>query len=98
MNISNAALLGLKTDLDIVNGTKYSTALTIFFVPYIIAEVYSVYLSRDVYNSDDYVAGAVEYSSEKVEASCVVVGLHGTVWVHHDDAGEIIPFFFTGLH
>ncbi|QKX60879.1 uncharacterized protein TRUGW13939_08025 [Talaromyces rugulosus] len=39
VNISNAALLGLKTDLDIVNGTKYNTALTIFFVPYIIFEV-----------------------------------------------------------
>lgn len=39
MNISNAAILGLKDDLDIATGTKYNTALTIFFVPYIIFEV-----------------------------------------------------------
>lgn len=39
MNISNAAILGLKEDLDIVHGTKYNTALTIFFVPYIIFEI-----------------------------------------------------------
>lgn len=39
MNISNAAILGLKEDLDIVHGTKYNTALTIFFVPYVIFEI-----------------------------------------------------------
>jgi hypothetical protein len=39
VNISNAAILGLKEDLDIVDGTKYNTALTIFFVPYIIFEI-----------------------------------------------------------
>lgn len=39
VNISNAAVLGLKEDLDIVHGTKYNTALTIFFVPYIIFEI-----------------------------------------------------------
>ncbi|KAJ5794752.1 Major facilitator superfamily domain general substrate transporter [Penicillium paradoxum] len=39
VNISNAAILGLKEDLDIVEGTKYNTALTIFFVPYIIFEI-----------------------------------------------------------
>lgn len=39
VNISNAAVLGLKEDLDIVHGTKYNTALTIFFVPYILFEI-----------------------------------------------------------
>ncbi|CAI7569993.1 unnamed protein product [Penicillium glandicola] len=39
VNISNAAILGLKQDLNIVDGTKYNTALTIFFVPYIIFEI-----------------------------------------------------------
>ncbi|PWY85734.1 putative MFS transporter [Aspergillus sclerotioniger CBS 115572] len=39
VNISNAAVLGLQKDLDIVNGTKYNTALTIFFVPYVIFEI-----------------------------------------------------------
>ncbi|KKA21914.1 hypothetical protein T310_4078 [Rasamsonia emersonii CBS 393.64] len=38
VNISNAALFHLKQDLNIVDGTKYNTALTIFFVPYIIFE------------------------------------------------------------
>jgi len=39
VNISNAAILGLKKELDIETGNKYNTALTIFFVPYIIAEI-----------------------------------------------------------
>ncbi|EAW08971.1 putative MFS transporter [Aspergillus clavatus NRRL 1] len=39
VNISNAAILGLQEDLNIESGTKYNTALTIFFVPYIIFEI-----------------------------------------------------------
>ncbi|KAL2787314.1 Peroxin-3-domain-containing protein [Aspergillus keveii] len=39
VNISNAKVLGLAEDLHIVEGTKYNTALTIFFVPYIIFEI-----------------------------------------------------------
>jgi hypothetical protein len=39
VNISNAAILGLQEDLKIETGTKYNTALTIFFVPYIIFEI-----------------------------------------------------------
>ena len=39
VNISNAALFNLKTDLHIETGTKYNTALTIFFVPYVLFEV-----------------------------------------------------------
>jgi len=39
VNISNAAILGLKSDLNLETGTKYNTALTIFFVPYIIVEI-----------------------------------------------------------
>ncbi|KAJ6072369.1 hypothetical protein N7467_010454 [Penicillium canescens] len=39
VNISNAAILGLKEDLNITEGTKYNSALTIFFVPYILFEV-----------------------------------------------------------
>ncbi|KAL4754285.1 hypothetical protein BDW72DRAFT_166525 [Aspergillus terricola var. indicus] len=39
VNISNAAALGLKDDLDIAEGTKYNTALTIFFVPYVLFEI-----------------------------------------------------------
>lgn len=39
VNISNAVLFGLETDLDIAAGTKYNTALTIFYVPYIIFEI-----------------------------------------------------------
>lgn len=39
VNISNAVLFGLQQDLDIQTGTKYNTALTIFFIPYIIFEV-----------------------------------------------------------
>ncbi|KAK2801690.1 hypothetical protein FQN50_007603 [Emmonsiellopsis sp. PD_5] len=39
VNISNAAIFGLRKDLDIEDGTKYNTALTIFFVPYILFEI-----------------------------------------------------------
>lgn len=39
VNISNAAVLGLREDLNIVDGMKYNTALTIFFVPYVIFEI-----------------------------------------------------------
>ncbi|PYI22198.1 putative MFS transporter [Aspergillus violaceofuscus CBS 115571] len=39
VNISNAAVLGLQKDLNIVTGTKYNTALTIFFVPYVLFEI-----------------------------------------------------------
>ncbi|GFF82231.1 uncharacterized transporter C1002.16c [Aspergillus udagawae] len=39
INIGNAAVLGLKEELHIETGTKYNTALTIFFVPYIIFEI-----------------------------------------------------------
>lgn len=39
VNISNAALLGLKEDLNIETGMKYNIALTIFFVPYVVFEI-----------------------------------------------------------
>ncbi|KAL5362759.1 major facilitator superfamily domain-containing protein [Aspergillus floccosus] len=39
VNISNAAVLGLQEDLNIVDGMKYNTALTIFFVPYVLFEI-----------------------------------------------------------
>ncbi|KAJ5099376.1 hypothetical protein N7532_006377 [Penicillium argentinense] len=39
VNISNAAILGLTKELDLETGNKYNTALTIFFVPYIICEI-----------------------------------------------------------
>ncbi|PYH91644.1 MFS general substrate transporter [Aspergillus ellipticus CBS 707.79] len=39
VNISNAATLGMESELHIEQGTKYNTALTIFFVPYIIFEI-----------------------------------------------------------
>ena len=38
VNIANAKSFGLVKDLDLT-GVEYNTALTIFFVPYIIAEV-----------------------------------------------------------
>ncbi|RPB08151.1 MFS general substrate transporter [Morchella conica CCBAS932] len=38
VNISNAAIFGLKEDLGL-GGVEYNTALTIFFVPYIICEI-----------------------------------------------------------
>lgn len=37
--MGNAALLGLKEELNMETGTKYNTALAIFFVPYVIFEI-----------------------------------------------------------
>lgn len=39
VNISNAAIFGLQKDLNIATGTKYNTALTVFFIPYVLLEV-----------------------------------------------------------
>ncbi|PYH42056.1 putative MFS transporter [Aspergillus saccharolyticus JOP 1030-1] len=49
VNISNAAVLGLQKDLDIVTGTKYNTALTIFFVPYVLFEIPSNLLLKKLH-------------------------------------------------
>jgi hypothetical protein len=39
-NIANATIFGLREDLGIAPGsTEYNTALTIFFVPYILFEI-----------------------------------------------------------
>lgn len=37
--MGNAAILGLTEDLNIEKGMKYNTALTIFFVPYVLFEI-----------------------------------------------------------
>ncbi|KAL2811982.1 major facilitator superfamily domain-containing protein [Aspergillus granulosus] len=39
VNIGNAAVLGMREDLNITSGTKYNAALMIFFIPYILFEI-----------------------------------------------------------
>ncbi|KAH7085139.1 major facilitator superfamily domain-containing protein [Paraphoma chrysanthemicola] len=39
VNIANANVFGLSTELNIVDGNKYNNALVIFFVPYILFEI-----------------------------------------------------------
>ncbi|EEP79537.1 conserved hypothetical protein [Uncinocarpus reesii 1704] len=39
VNISNAVIFKLREDLNITTGTQYNTALTIFFVPYVLFEI-----------------------------------------------------------
>ncbi|KAL5050948.1 hypothetical protein BDW71DRAFT_194064 [Aspergillus fruticulosus] len=46
VNIGNAAVLGMRDDLDMVKGTKYNAALMIFFIPYILFEIPSNVLLR----------------------------------------------------
>ncbi|KAK9427140.1 major facilitator superfamily domain-containing protein [Lipomyces doorenjongii] len=46
VNIANAALFGMKKDLDLQIGNRYNVALTIFFVPYILCEVPSNMLMK----------------------------------------------------
>ncbi|GMM45465.1 hypothetical protein DAPK24_020400 [Pichia kluyveri] len=45
VNISNAKVYGIEKQLDL-HGNQYATALTVFFVPYIIFEVISNYLIK----------------------------------------------------
>ena len=47
VNISNANVYGMASDLNLV-GNQYNTALTIFFVPYILSEVPSNYFLKKV--------------------------------------------------
>lgn len=47
VNISNANVYGLATDLNL-RGHEYNTALTIFFVPYIVSEIPSNYLLKSL--------------------------------------------------
>ncbi|OJJ56092.1 hypothetical protein ASPSYDRAFT_183076 [Aspergillus sydowii CBS 593.65] len=39
VNIGNAAVLGMREDLAMVDGTKYNAALMIFFIPYVVFEI-----------------------------------------------------------
>ncbi|KAL3472261.1 major facilitator superfamily domain-containing protein [Aspergillus californicus] len=39
VNIGNAAVLGMRDDLNIATGTRYNAALMIFFIPYILFEI-----------------------------------------------------------
>lgn len=39
VNISNAAIFGLREELNLNIGTRYNTVLVIFFVPYILFEI-----------------------------------------------------------
>lgn len=45
INIGNAVIYGLENDLNLV-GTQYNTALTVFFVPYIVFEIPSNIILR----------------------------------------------------
>jgi MFS family permease len=45
VNISNAKVYGMAEDLNLT-GTQYNTALTIFFVPYVVCEIPSNYLLK----------------------------------------------------
>ncbi|KAK9461010.1 major facilitator superfamily domain-containing protein [Lipomyces oligophaga] len=46
VNISNATLYNLKEDLNLTEGDRYNTVLTVFFVPYILFEVPSNMLMK----------------------------------------------------
>ncbi|KAK9335600.1 hypothetical protein V1521DRAFT_344366, partial [Lipomyces starkeyi] len=44
VNIANAALFGMKKDLDLQIGNRYNVALTIFFVPSVCSSVILPYM------------------------------------------------------
>lgn len=88
VNISNAAILGLKSELDLTTGTKYNTALTIFFVPYILLEIPSNILLKKLKPHvwctflDPGASGADE--EQKVDMFLYSVALY--VWLWSRDA------------
>lgn len=86
VNISNAVLFGLQQDLDIQTGTKYNTALTIFFVPYIIFEVPDPYISRG-FSELMMRIDPIKHTAKKTQAACLVVVLYGNVWFRYGHAG-----------
>lgn len=47
VNIGNAAIFGLKEDLNL-GGVEYNVALTIFFIPYILFEIPSNLILKKV--------------------------------------------------
>ncbi|CAK9441511.1 uncharacterized protein LODBEIA_P53790 [Lodderomyces beijingensis] len=67
VNISNANLYGLSTDLNLT-GTQYNTALTLFFVPYIFFEVAGNYAIK-------YFKPHVWLSGSVFLFGCITVGM-----------------------
>jgi MFS family permease len=47
-NIGNAAIDGLKTDLDIATGTKFNIALLVFYIPYILVDIPSNWIVKRI--------------------------------------------------
>lgn len=76
VNISNAEIFGLREDLDLGDGTKYNTALTIFFVPYVIFEVRCqfvyTFIRRDLVLKSAHMIDSFECPSEEIATSRVV--------------------------
>lgn len=77
MNISNAVIFNLKEDLDIVEGTKYNTALTIFFVPYVLFEVWSNVAGGNGCGGlilFHQLVDSLQYLAQKAAAACLAYG------------------------
>ncbi|KAJ5153558.1 uncharacterized protein N7482_010036 [Penicillium canariense] len=47
-NIGNAAIDGLKTDLDIATGTKFNISLLVFYIPYILVDIPSNWIVKRI--------------------------------------------------
>lgn len=87
VNISNAAVLGLREDLDIVDGMKYNTALTIFFVPYVIFEIPSNILLKKWKPHVWCTYLIIMPGKSHGLTSCSSVGVHVLVWPGDDLPG-----------
>lgn len=86
VNISNAAVLGMTTDLDIAEGTKYNTALTIFFVPYVIFEIPSNILLKKL-RPHVWCMCRIFLLPRVCVANCCSVTLHVFIWCCHNLPG-----------
>ncbi|KAI5299743.1 CTP synthase ura7, partial [Ascosphaera pollenicola] len=90
VNISNAAVFNLQKDLHIEDGTKYNTALTIFFVPYIIAEIPSNILLKK-FNPNVWLSGCMFFFG--LVTLCQGFYLMGS-WYSRAEAQKRFSFFF----
>ncbi|KAI9036836.1 MFS transporter [Aspergillus affinis] len=89
VNIGNASIMGLKEDLNIENGTRYNTALTILFVPYIIFEIPSNILLKKF---KPHVWRAFLLSFHVVDPALIEdtssAAVYVWIWLCHDMSGS----------
>ncbi|KAL8789830.1 MAG: hypothetical protein Q9213_000898 [Squamulea squamosa] len=88
-NIANASIFGLQEELGITDSAKYNTALTIFFVPYIVFEIPSnILLKKLKPHATRFFLGLAE--TGMFPGSFYLIGM----WYRRFEAQKRYSFFF----